>query len=407
MDSFFREPLKDVGRQPQIDDVATTGDAETSSGIIDLILNNTNPERIKLAGEDYKKLAEMCDGSVQLLSKVAAEIMETLGGDKVEGILKTFIELQRDLARIGAAARSVGIPLAWYGRDVLPWFHDNIPRVGDDAFFDWMGDNVGETDTNAHALARHHLRQLNRFMGDVHTAMGTEHLEQHAVAPQGGGLTDPSLPAQTGLPTGLPGTGNPYAGAGLGSPYGTPNIPGMDGSRPRLDTPGLNPPGYQDPNLQNPGLQNPSPRDPSLQNPSLPNPNLPGQTPPDYKAPDFKTPEVPATPRTPTNLAELPQTTVPNPATPGNPGGPATQTPPGNPGGPGSSYGAGAATQLAGAGSVGGARGGMPGTGMGMVPPMMGGGQGGQERDRDRTRFPLLEDETFETDDMGGPSVIA
>jgi hypothetical protein len=403
MSGYFEEPLKSRQR-PQIDDVmATGGDSDSSEGIAALI-EQTRPERIAEAGRNYQEIARLCEASVAELSTQAQAIANTMGGESLHGVFEKIGELQKDLARIHVAATSVGRPLQWYGEQVLPWFKRNVPRTGGTSIDDDLFDTFGSVEDNAHVIARHHLRLLNAYMGDVYGAM-TDYLEQSAKAPQTG-MVDPSIGSPGGFKMpGLGGVGDPYAG--LGSPYGTPNIPGMDGSRPRLDTPGLNPPNLQDPNLQNPGLQNPSPRDPSLQNPSLPNPNLPGQTPPDYKAPDFKTPEVPATPRTPTNLAELPQTTVPNPAAPGNPGGPATQTPPGNPGGPGSSYGAGAATQLAGAGSAGGARGGMPGMGMGMVPPMMGGGQGGQERDRDRTRFPLLEDEAFETDDMGGPSVIA
>jgi hypothetical protein len=43
---------------------------------------------------------------------------------------------------------------------------------------------------------------------------------------------------------------------------------------------------------------------------------------------------------------------------------------------------------------------------MGMIPPM-GGAPSGQDQDRERARFPYVEDEVFDTDDLGGPAVIA
>ncbi|MFI7228155.1 hypothetical protein ACIBO5_33465 [Nonomuraea angiospora] len=408
MTDYWTDALKDT-RAPQIDDIAPTGngDSDSSDGVAALI-QGTNPGRVADAGKRYKEIAEMCAESVELLHNQAGRIAETLGSESLQKIFETVGELQRDLARISIAADSVGVPLEWYGAQVLPWFHNNVPRTGSVGLDDDIGDAFG-SDTNGHALARHHLRQLNRFMGEVYGAIAG-YVEQRSSAPQAG-LTNPSLPLGPKLPSSL--AGDPYAGTGPGSPYGTP----------RLDTPALQNPSLQDPSLQNPSLQNPSLQDPSLQNPSLKDPSL--QTPqtpdlkdpslqnpdlkspslqnPDLKNPELNTPKLPETPRT--DLAAVP----PQPSLPQTnlPPGPTTGQPPGN--GPGTLPGTVPATQLSGSGSPasGAGRLGAAGMGMGMIPPMMGGGQNGSERDRDRARFPLVEDEAFETDDMGGPSVIA
>ncbi|MBE1591727.1 hypothetical protein ACFPOI_14370 [Nonomuraea angiospora] len=408
MTDYWTDALKDT-RAPQIDDIAPTGngDSDSSDGVAALI-QGTNPGRVADAGKRYKEIAEMCAESVELLHNQAGRIAETLGGESLQKIFETVGELQRDLARISIAADSVGVPLEWYGAQVLPWFHNNVPRTGSVGLDDDIGDAFG-SDTNGHALARHHLRQLNRFMGEVYGAIAG-YVEQRSSAPQAG-LTDPSLPLGPKLPSSL--TGDPYAGTGPGSPYGTPRL-----DTPALQNPSLQDPSLQDPSLQNPSLQNPSLQDPSLQSPSLQNPSLKDpslqtpQTPdlkdpslqnPDLKNPELNTPKLPETPRT--DLAAVP----PQPSLPQTnlPPGPTTGQPTGN--GPGTLPGTVPATQLSGSGSPasGAGRLGATGMGMGMIPPMMGGGQNGSERDRDRARFPLVEDEAFETDDMGGPSVIA
>ncbi|MEW1837344.1 hypothetical protein AB0392_05240 [Nonomuraea angiospora] len=403
MTDYWTDALKDT-RAPQIDDIAPTGngDSDSSDGVAALI-QGTNPGRVADAGKRYKEIAEMCAESVELLHNQAGRIAETLGGESLQKIFETVGELQRDLARISIAADSVGVPLEWYGAQVLPWFHNNVPRTGSVGLDDDIGDAFG-SDTNGHALARHHLRQLNRFMGEVYGAIAG-YVEQRSSAPQAG-MTDPSLPLGPKLPSSL--TGDPYAG----SPYGTPRLD-LPGTPSSFDTPGLQNPPLQDPSLKDPSLQNPSLKDPSLQDPSLKDPSL--QTPqtpdlkdpslqtPDLKNPELNTPKLPPTPTT--NLAEVP----PQPSLPQTnlPPGPTTGQPTSS--GPGTLPGSVPATQLSGSGSPAGGAGrlGATGMGMGMMPPMMGGGQNGTERDRDRARFPLVEDEAFETDDMGGPSVIA
>ncbi|MEV4580519.1 hypothetical protein AB0K16_45570 [Nonomuraea jabiensis] len=402
MTDYWTDALKDT-RAPQIDDIAPTGkgDSDSSDGVAALI-QGTNPGRVADAGKRYKEIAEMCAESVELLHNQAGRIAETLGGESLQKIFETVGELQRDLARISIAADSVGVPLEWYGAQVLPWFHNNVPRTGSVGLDDDIGDAFG-SDTNGHALARHHLRQLNRFMGEVYGAIAG-YVEQRSTAPQAG-VTGPSLPLGPGLPSGL--TGDPYKGSGLGSPYGTPGL-GLPGTPSGLDTPGLQDPSLQnpspqDPSLQDPSLKDPSLKDPSLQDPSLKDPSLQTPQTPDLKNPELNIPKLPQTPTT--DLAGLPpqtglpQTNLPPGATTGQPTG----------AGPGTLPGSVPATQLSGSGSPAGGAGrlGAPGMGMGMIPPMMGGGQNGTERDRDRARFPLVEDETFETDDMGGPSVIA
>ncbi|MFI7125045.1 hypothetical protein ACIBQ1_05085 [Nonomuraea sp. NPDC050153] len=393
MTDYWTDALKDT-RAPQIDDIGPTangGDSDSSDGVAALI-QGTNPARVADAGRRYKEIAEMCADSVKLLHNQAGRIAETLGGESLQKIFETVGELQRDLARISIAADSVGVPLEWYGARVLPWFQNNVPRTGGVGLDDDLGDAFG-SDTNGHALARHHLRQLNRFMGDVYGSIAG-YVEQRSSAPQVG-MTDPSLGPGPTLPSGL--TGSPYAGSGLGSPYGTSGL-GLPGTPSGLDTPG-----YQDPSLQNPSPQNPSLQDPSLKDPSLKDPSLQSPQTPDLKSPELNNPNLPQTPTT--NLAGLPpQTSLPQTNLP--PGG-TTGQPTG--GGPGTLPGSAPATQLSGSGSPAGGAGRLGATGMpmGMMPPMMGGGQNGNERDRDQTRLPMVEDEAFETDDMGGPSVIA
>ncbi|MDX3106465.1 hypothetical protein, partial [Nonomuraea angiospora] len=214
MTDYWTDALKDT-RAPQIDDIAPTGngDSDSSDGVAALI-QGTNPGRVADAGKRYKEIAEMCAESVELLHNQAGRIAETLGGESLQKIFETVGELQRDLARISIAADSVGVPLEWYGAQVLPWFHNNVPRTGSVGLDDDIGDAFG-SDTNGHALARHHLRQLNRFMGEVYGAIAG-YVEQRSSAPQAG-LTDPSLPLGPKLPSSL--TGDPYAGTGPGSPY--------------------------------------------------------------------------------------------------------------------------------------------------------------------------------------------
>ncbi|WP_165975183.1 hypothetical protein [Nonomuraea deserti] len=409
MTDYWVEPLKDT-RAPQIEDtmpVGGSGDAESSDGVSALI-QSTKPDRVAEAGRQYKAIADMCEESVELLHKQAGVIAETLGGETLEQVFKTIGELQKDLARISFAARSVGEPLRWYGEQVLPWFHHNVPRTGSVGLDDSIGDFFG-TDTNGHALARHHLRQLNRFMGEAYNAMG-DYVEQRSKPPQTGQIDPFGTP---GLPGG--GIGDPYAGPGLGSPYGSPDLgatPGLGGpdipglKDPSLDDPSLKDPSLQDPSLQDPSQQDPSQQDPSLKDPSLQDPSLqdaaqnPDLRTPDLKTPEVRTPDLPQ-PSSATDLSAVPQTSY-------NPG-PTTALGPG-PTGPSAPSGSAPATQL-GSTAATPPVGGRPGAGsmpMGMIPPMMGGaGQGGQERDRERATFPLVEDEAFETDDMGGPSVVA
>ncbi|MEO3884295.1 hypothetical protein [Nonomuraea sp. B5E05] len=407
MTEYWVEPLKDT-RAPQIEDtmpVGGDGDAESSDGVSALI-QSTKPDRVAEAGRQYKEIADMCEHSVELLHKQAGSIAETLGGETLEQVFKTIGELQKDLARIAFAARSVGEPLRWYGEEVLPWFHNNVPRTGGVGLDDSVGDFFG-SDTNGHALARHHLRQLNRFMGEAYNAMG-DYVEQRSRAPQTGmsGEYGPFV-AQPGLgPTGDPYLGSPYESPGFGGTpgLGGPDVPGLDDPSlrdPSLRDPSLQDPSQQDPSLKDPSLQDPSLQDPSLKDPSLKDPSLqdaaqnPDLKTPDLKTPEVKSPDLPQTP-SPTDLSAVP------PTSPQNLGNvPAT--------GPSAPSGSAPATQLGSTTAtppVGG-RAGAAGMPMGMIPPMMGGaGQGGQGRDRERATFPLVEDEAFETDDMGGPSLI-
>ncbi|MEO3804969.1 hypothetical protein [Nonomuraea sp. B1E8] len=410
MTEYWVEPLKDT-RAPQIEDtmpVGGDGDAESSDGVSALI-QSTKPDRVAEAGRQYKAIADMCEESVELLYKQAGSIAETLGGETLEQVFKTIGELQKDLARIAFAARSVGEPLRWYGEEVLPWFHHNVPRTGGVGLDDSVGDFFG-SDTNGHALARHHLRQLNRFMGEAYNAMG-DYVEQRSRAPQTG-MSGAFGPQPRLGSDGGPYLGSPYGSPGLGGTpgLGGPDVPGLDDPSlrdpslrdPSLQDPSLKDPSQQDPSQQDPSLKDPSQQDPSLQDPSQQDPSLQDAAQnPDLKTPDLKTPEVKSPdlpqPPSPTDLSAVPQT---SPQNLGNV--PAT--------GPGAPSGSAPATQLGSTTAtppVGG-RFGAAGMPMGMIPPMMGGaGQGGQERDRERATFPLVEDEAFETDDMGGPSVIA
>ncbi|SEF80057.1 hypothetical protein SAMN05444920_101699 [Nonomuraea solani] len=405
MSGHFEEALMS-GRAPQPGGVRPlgVGDSESSEGVAAL-LQATEPERIAQAGRNYLAIARMCEESVGELSAQARAISETLGGESLKGIFETIGELQKDLARIHAAATTVGRPLEWYGAQVLPWFKGNVPGTGSVSLDDDLFDSFGAVEDNGHALARHHLRLLNAYMGDVYHAV-EGYVEQRSNAPQVS-MTDPSLGPSLGLPPGGL-TGDPYSGAGLPSPYGTPGFGTPDGlgnpNIPGLDDPSLKDPSLKDPSLTDPSLQNPSLQDPSLQNPSLRDPSLQTPQTPDLKAPGLNTPNVPplTTPTT-TDLSSLqPYPGVPPTGLPGQPPG-------GSLGGPSMSPGSSPVTPFgtAGAQGLGGARVGAAGMPMGMMPPMMGGGQGNQERDRERDRLPLVEDEAFESDDMGGPSVIA
>ncbi|MGR6922180.1 hypothetical protein ACU635_48700 [[Actinomadura] parvosata] len=409
---YWQEPLKEP-KTPQIDGTqALDGDPETSDGVSALI-QSTKPGEIVAAGQHYGEIARMCELSVDHLHREAGRIAETLGGEYLQQIFEKIGELQRDLARIALAAKSVSGPLIWYGEQVLPWFHNNVPRTGEVTFLglsdmdDWVGDTVMNTDTNAHALARHHLQQLNRFIVNVYDAI-PPYVEQRAVAPRAG-LADVSLPQGPGLPGGLTGgpgglVGDPYAGTGLGSPYGgTPDLggpTGLDPATPAIpsapsapEAPSLQDPSLRDPSLQNPSLQDPSLRDPSLQDPSLPASlqNPPGT--PSLQNPSLNLPHTPAT-----NLSGLPQTTLPPTTVPAHP----------VTGGPGISPGSASATPFTGTTPGPGNAGAMGANGMpmgGMYPP--GTGAAGQERERERVKLPLVEYDAFASDDLGGESVIA
>jgi hypothetical protein len=410
--------LKDAKR-PQVGDTAATngGDSDSSDGVADLIDNTTNPARVADAGTCYVTVAEMCGESVETLYRQAQRISESLGGDALEGVFKKIGELQNDLAQVDQAAQTVGRPLVWYGQQVLPWFRNNVPRTGDVDVDDDIGDFFG-TDGNAHALARHHLEQLNRFMGEVHDRIQPE-LEQRATPPAGGAGIDPHLPGVSGVGP-LGGVPDPYSSGGFDSPYTGPDLPDLnDPSGSGLDTPGpgdlgsggtsAQDPSLQDPSTQDPSLKDPSLQDPSTQNPSTQNPDVPGldQPPPDLSSPDLNNPDL-KTPDLPkTDLSGLPNTLTGNPNLTNIPNNLNTGIPSTGPQSP-SGIGSATVAQGAGGGGSGGgagraAAGGMP---MGMFPPGMGGG-GGQDQDRERTRFPLLEDAAFESEDLGGPAVIA
>ncbi|MGW3344384.1 hypothetical protein ACWDA3_13810 [Nonomuraea rubra] len=385
--------------EPRIDGTqATTGGSGTVDEVSALI-QGTNPARIADAGHKYREIAELCRESVETLRREAGRIAQTLGGEYLEQAFEKIGELQRDLARISFAADGLSRPLIWYGEQVLPWFQGNVPRTGGVDLDDWIGDNIGQTDTNAHALARHHLQQLNRFIVDVYHAV-PDYLEQRATAPQAGmtnvPLPQPSLP---GLSSGGPAgalTGNPYAGAGLESPYG--QTPGLSGG-PTPSTPDI------------PGLQNPSPQDPSLQNPATPGPSP--ETPGTTQDPSLQTPQNPSpgapVPNTP-NLSQTPSTTTLSSApqlTPYNIPVTNVPTPPATSGGPGISPGSAQVTPFTGnpPGVANTSGMGTAGTPMGMYPP--GTGPAGQDRERERVPLPLVEHDAFAGDDLGGESVIA
>ncbi|HUR06211.1 MAG TPA: hypothetical protein VM347_26930 [Nonomuraea sp.] len=406
--SYTLYQLREAVR-PQVDDIAAVGggDSDSSQGIVDLIRNHTDPARVEAAGGNYVTIAESVATSIKNLRDEAQRLAGSMGGEPLEGIFKKIGELQSDLAAVNYGAQTVGLPLVWYGRQVLPFFRDNVPQVGDVGLDDDMGDAFG-SDGNAHALARHHLKQLNRFMGVVYDRIAPE-MEQRAAPPSGSGVNPGQLPGLDGLGNGRLGGGvsDPYSG--LGGPYSS--LPGLND--PSLSGVG-DQPGRTDPSLPDPGgAQNPSLPDPSdAQNPDLKNPGdlkTPDlQTPqtPDLQTPDLKNPgdlKSPALPDTKANLAGFPDTMTPDLANRVNTGVPST--------GPLSPSGIGTATTAAqGAGGLtgggAGVRAGTGGMGMGMYPPGMGGANG-QDQDRERTRFPMIEDEAFETDDLGGPAVIA
>ncbi|MEV6153226.1 hypothetical protein AB0L53_23050 [Nonomuraea sp. NPDC052129] len=405
MTGYTLYQLKD-GARPLPDDIATSkGDSENSQGIVDLIRNHTDPRKIEDAGHNYATLAASCEESMRNLQAEAQRIAASLGGEPLEGVFKKIGELQKDLAAVNYSAQTVANPLIWYGRDVLPFFRDNVPQVGSAGWDDDLRDSVFGTDGNAHALARHHLRQLNRFMGVVYDRIAPE-LEQRAAPPPGAGVTPVELPKMDGLGgngrLGGGGVSDPYTG--LGSPYsslsgltdptssGVGDPSGLTDPNQRPTDPSTNlpdPNGAQNPNL--PGLDQAGVKTPDLQSPQTPDLKNPG---------DLKTPSLPDTKA---NLAGFPDTMSPDLAHRVNTGVPST--------GPLTPSGTGTATTAAqGAGGLtagGAARGGTGGMPMGMYPPGMGGGGQGQEQDRERTRFPMIEDEAFETDDLGGPAVIA
>ncbi|MFG1696184.1 hypothetical protein [Nonomuraea sp. NPDC049309] len=417
MTDYWVGALKDT-RVPQIDGtLPQRGDAETSDGVSDLI-QSTNPDRVAEAGRRYTEIADMCAESVETLHREATRIAETLGGESLQGVFEKIGELQRDLGRLSLAARSVGRPLIWYGRDVLPWFHHNVPRTGSVDLDDWMGDVVG-TDTNAHALARHHLQQLNRFIQAVYHSIG-DHVEQRATSPVtgmpgfegegggglglGGGLTeDPYKGFGSGpdLGGGLPGTGGPDM-----PDFGDPSL--QDPSAPGLSPqdPSVQDPSSQDPSSPIPGLENPAQPDLSQQNPDLQAPSLddpalqtPGLQKPDLQNPALHQAEL-SNPST--NLSGLPNTAVPTPQAfiPGTPTGSGPTVVPGST----------AAAGLGGGGLSGPATpgaNGLTGGPMGMIPPMGGAAGAGQERERERMKMPLTEYDPFDSDDLGGPPLIA
>ncbi|MEV4085354.1 hypothetical protein ACGFJC_00475 [Nonomuraea fuscirosea] len=420
MSDFWEEALRDENRAPHPDGTQSLNgaDSEDADGVAAL-LQSTEPEQIARAGRDYLEIARMCGESVAELSAQARAISETLGGESLEGVFRTLGELQRDLARISAAATSVGTPLEWYGDKVLRWFKDNVPGTGSVGLDDDVFDAFGSVEDNGHVLARHHLRLLNGYMGDVYGAIAPT-VEQRTSAP-GADLGLPSSGRGLGLP------GGPYSGSGLTSPYGDisgfgspygpgtggPDLPGLRQPQdpsltdPSLTDPSLRDPSLRDPSLQDPSLsggQNPGVQSPGVQHPSLPNPDMPGMPPPSLDPPGGLS-QPPST----TNLSSLPPSALATsnlpPAVPGT----TTLTPTGN--GPGVTSGATPVTPFG--GSVprplaAGAGLGLNGMPMGMLPPFGATGAGaGQERERERTRMALVEDEAFESDDLGGPPVIA
>ncbi|WP_406673238.1 hypothetical protein WBK31_24730 [Nonomuraea sp. N2-4H] len=414
MTDYWVRALKDP-RVPQIDGTLPQyGEAESSDDISNLI-QSTKPDKVAEAGRRYTEIAEMCAESVETLHREAARIAETLGGESLEGIFEKIGELQRDLGRLSFAAQSVGQPLIWYGRDVLPWFHNNVPRTGSVDLDDWMGDVVG-TDTNAHALARHHLQQLNRFIQDVYHSIG-DHVEQRATAPATG---MPDFGAGPGLGLGGGLTENPYKGFGstpdLGDGLpgsGVPDMPDYEDPSlrdPSIPDPSLQDPSSQDPSSQNPGLENPAQPDPSQQNPDMRTPSSddpalrnPGLPNPGLQRPEPQNPALhqaelsnPAT-----NLSSLPNANVPAPQAfvPGTPTGSGPTVVPGSV----------AATGLGSSGLGGSATpgaAGLTGGPMGMIPPLGGAAGAGQERERERMKMPLTEYDPFDSDDLGGPPLI-
>ncbi|MFC5823941.1 hypothetical protein [Nonomuraea insulae] len=402
MTDYWQRDLKS-SKAPQINGTAVLGgDADSSDDISDLI-QSTSPDKIVEAGKKCNEIAEMCSNSVEVLHRESGRLAETLGGETLQKVFEKVGELQRDLTRLGFAAKSVGQPLVWYGQEVLPWFQNNVPRTGELGFVtdldDWVGDDIGHTGTNAHAMARHHLQQLNRFIVEVYQSISPK-MEQRTTAPQTG-MTDSPLGPQFSMPS-MP-TGSPYTGSPLTSPYDTPDFgDGPSLTDPSLQDPSLTDPSQKDPTQQDPSLQDPSLQDPAQQDPSLQNPSLQDQTAPDLQNPSLDTPKTPDLSQTPstTDLSSVPQPTVPSSV-------PNTTTNLPHSSGPGVTSGTTAATQLGGpTNPLAGGKAGTSGMPMGMMPPM--GGQGaGQDRERERTRMALVEDEAFESDDMGGPSVIA
>ncbi|MFI7144047.1 hypothetical protein ACIBO2_03970 [Nonomuraea sp. NPDC050022] len=403
MSGYTLYQLREANR-PLVDDIAAVGggDSDSSEGIVDLILNHTDPGRVVEAGDSYVTIADSLATSIKNLHDEAQRLAGSMGGETLEGIFKKIDELQKDMAAVNYGAQTVGRPLVWYGQQVLPFFRDNVPQVGDVGLDDDIGDTFG-SDGNAHALARHHLKQLNRFMGDVYDHISPE-MEQRAAPPQGGGVNPGPMPGLGGTGNGRLGGGVPDPYTGLGSPYSS-----LSGLTDPTSSGVGDPSGLTDPNQRptDPSTNLPDPN--GAQNPNLPGLDQAGVKTPDLRSPqtpDLKNPgdlKTPSLPDTKANLAGFPDTMSPDLAHRVNTGVPST--------GPLAPSGTGTATTAAqGAGGLtagGAARGGTGGMPMGMYPPGMGGGGQGQEQDRERTRFPMIEDEAFETDDLGGPAVIA
>ncbi|MEV0348423.1 hypothetical protein AB0H88_21835 [Nonomuraea sp. NPDC050680] len=403
MSGYTLYQLREANR-PLVDDIAAVGggDSDSSEGIVDLILNHTDPGRVVEAGNSYVTIADSVATSIKNLHDEAQRLAGSMGGATLEGVFKKIDELQKDMAAVNYGAQTVGRPLVWYGQQVLPFFRDNVPQVGDVGLDDDIGDTFG-TDGNAHALARHHLKQLNRFMGEVYDHISPE-MEQRAAPPQGGGVNPGPMPRLGGTGNGRLGGGVPDPYTGLGSPYSS-----LSGLTDPTSSGIGDPSGLTDPNQRptDAGTNLPDPN--SAQTPGVPGLDQTGVKTPDLQTPqtpDLKNPgdlKTPGLPDTRANLAGFPDTMSPDLAHRVNTGVPST--------GPLSPSGTGTATTAAqGAGGLtagGAARGGAGGMPMGMYPPGMGGGGQDQEQDRERTRFPMVEDEAFETDDLGGPAVIA
>ncbi|HEY9519369.1 MAG TPA: hypothetical protein VIQ98_08910, partial [Gemmatimonadales bacterium] len=402
------------------------GEPKKSGDIVEL-LQATNPGNVTKAGDSYQKIAQACSASAEVLHQQSGRIAENLGGETAPKVLEALDKLHDSLITLAGTAGLIGSIAVWYGEEVLPWFRDNVPRVGNYSIDDTV-DNVLGGVSNAHALAVYHLQQFNGFMGEAYDHMPEtldlklpkplDTASSFLPLPVPGGNGSQPLTQLAGLNSHFPGS-SPFGGPDLaaGSPDPGLGVPTFSGppSLPSAGQPGDPPAGLPTTGADLPGPGQGLPNVP--QTPTVP--DLGGAA----SAPDLGLPSAgqPATGLGQTPSFADPTLTDPTKLAdftgPGNPP-PFTNVSTGNTGGLGgplptptpiSGQAVGAGSAIGAGGGVGAAlrapgAGGMP---MGMIPPMMGGmPQQEQQQDRLKSLMEDEEDDVYGTNEGGSPARI-